>query len=143
MIAALIFLGLQINSISALYYGTPTSKIQESGYMIAEIGVDSYGLCGVNFLSSKTAVTAAHCLDGATKAYLHTGLVKSDYFSGAPEVESLSMSPYYSDYGMSIRPGANDVGIIVLSDSVSLSSYAQITTPQVGCDYYLGWLWFR
>lgn len=121
----------------SVYYGTPTSNYPATGYMIVDMGEGQAGACGINFISSTTAVTAAHCLDGVYGVYANVGEFNNDYQITAPAVETFNISPEYNEEAFSMSPGIGDVGVVIFSEAISVSKYGSIASPSEGCNYYL------
>jgi hypothetical protein len=130
-------LGLGLERVSALYYGSSTTSYPQSGYAIMDIGGGDAGQCGVNFVSKDTAVTAAHCLDGVREVYANIGYYSDNFINTSPSVDYYKQSPNYNLPVFERNPGKYDVGVVKLDDPVSLSEYGKIDTPEAGCNYYL------
>lgn len=123
--------------VSAIYYGTKSSKLQQSGYIILDFGNGESGQCGINYVSPTVGVTAAHCLEGVSEVYAGVGNFSQDYKSKAPKVDYFEYSPQYNETTFSYNPGLGDVGVVVFDEPVNLSEYGLITEPQIGCDYFM------
>src|SRR5260221_6653085 len=113
---------------SALYGGKLEDGYHYAGYLIAFENDSKVTTCGVTFLSGNIAISAAHCIPNNSTIYVGTNQFR------------LQSSDNISASDATINPGwvgkpLKDISILKLSRAVNLSEFAQIATPQVGCNY--------
>jgi secreted trypsin-like serine protease len=131
---------LPTTEVSTLYYADPESDYPAAGYMLIQTKEKKLALCGVTFISSNTAITAAHCLEIANKLYLNTGEHSTDYSIGTNDVQEFRLHPDYDSSLDSSRLGehvGNDVGVVVVNKNFEIQTQVQISSPTEGCNYYI------
>lgn len=128
---------LSPESDNALYGAAPESGYPFVGYIIIEKVGGSASLCGANIISPNTAITAAHCTEGATKIYVNLGEYNFRYKALSFNVVNSAESPDYVVPQFESDAGIGDVAIIQFSDDAGLDTYASIAPPQLGCNYYI------
>jgi hypothetical protein len=122
----------------AIYHGTPTNA-HPFLYYIASIYPDGkLGTCGVNFTSPNTAITSAHCVQGAKELYVSKDGADIQRIQQAGiKAKSFTYSPRYNDRDYKFSPGLGDIAVVTFSDNVTLPDYAFVEPPTAGCGYYL------
>lgn len=132
------FMAVKIG-VSALYGGSSESGYPWVGYLIADMNDGNLGQCGANFIAPNAIVTAAHCVEGFSPddIYVGTGRYTGDFRSAAIKASMIYVEPNYTKPLNTTEAGRNDVAVVLLKESASISSYATLDTPVIGCDYYV------
>lgn len=107
------------------------------GYIMMELNSGGLGICGVNYIGARTALTAAHCLENTKRIYPNVGEFDSSYKTKSFAVQDFKISPFYSGLNFAFNAGKSDIAVIQLAENVQLSQFAKIATPDEGCDYYI------
>lgn len=128
---------VNFTQVKSLYYGESTSEYKQSGYMITNLGDGKAGICGINFVGEKVAITAAHCIHQGKDTYADTGEYDEYFVDKSPQVSSINRSPNYNLVAYEASPGLADVGVVTFAEAEILNEYAFIASPQNGCNYYL------
>lgn len=115
----------------ALIGGQLESGFRATGYLITFTGPTSIEYCGATLLDSRTAVTAAHCLDANGARYFGLGEFNSNRSDLYP-VSSVQQKP-----GWDRRSSNNDLALFSLATDVPISTVARLesSAPLVGCGY--------
>lgn len=122
----------------ALFGGEPEDGYVFLGYMIIENLDDTRNLCGMNFLTPSIMITAAHCIEnGYEDLYLNTGKYTDSYESTSYELKQTQLSPDYDGMFSTADAAIDDIAIIEIENRVRLTEYAQVASPEIGCDYYI------
>jgi V8-like Glu-specific endopeptidase len=122
----------------AVFGGEPESGYEFVGYIIVETASGDKSLCGVNYISERIGVTAAHCIEnGYTDIYPNTDEYTPAYERTAYSVINAEEAPNYDGMFSSFDAAIDDFAIIEFGEDVILDEYAEITRPQEGCNYYI------
>lgn len=113
----------------AIFGGRLESGYEFAGYVLSDLG-ETLKICSAVFISPTQAVTAAHCLDNDGEKFVGLGNYtsnRSQYFN----IKEIIIHPNWQTY----NKVENDMAMIVLTNPVNLSQYAQIAEPTSGCGF--------
>ena len=115
---------------SALFGGEIEYGYPYAGYMLNVAAEGGINICSVTYLSKDIGVTAAHCvLPGST---VYTGY---SAFS-ANNLDNAKADTFHTRPGWDFKTSNNDFAVIELgSKDLGVPSFAQVSTPQLGCNY--------
>ncbi|XP_065169721.1 trypsin-7-like [Atheta coriaria] len=99
-----------------------------------QLSLQSYGshICGASIISSKWAVTAAHCTDGSSASSLSlvAGISNLDESGQKIKIAKIHQNPQYSSWDIDY-----DISVLELATEIELGSTAQpVGLPSDGSD---------
>lgn len=113
---------------SALFGGKLEDGYPYAGYLIAFENDNKVTTCGVTYLSQNIAISSAHCIPNNSSIYVGTNQFRLQ------SSDNVSVSDATINPGWVGKP-LKDISILKTSRAVTLGQYAQIVSPQIGCNY--------
>lgn len=117
---------------SALYGGQAEAGYPSAGFLIGYMNTSPSELCGIVYLNSSTAISAAHCLDKSTTFTSGVGALTVNRAS-LYDVVATSQHPEWDH-----RKSANDIARITMdqrSSGLLAGVSAKIVSPKESCNY--------
>lgn len=112
---------------SALFGGKLENGYNFAGYAIS-FKDSKVTTCGVVYLSSTIAITAAHCVIDGAEMFVGTDQFKLDKSKNI-KVKSFIVNDLWNGLPY------NDIAVLNLESPVNLNTFANISTPERSCNY--------
>jgi hypothetical protein len=114
-----------------LYGGQLEAGFPYAGYLLGFTDNNKLNVCGSVFLTKSKLVTAAHCVDKEVR--------QNVVGSGQLEISTAGKNNRVD--GVAIKPGwdgktsNNDLAVVTLEQPVQMTKFAEIGSPELGCNY--------
>ena len=105
--------------------GVPAGHYPESALVSMKNGASQGYLCSGALIAPRVVLTAGHCIAG------YHGFEVDLPFAGGQSATGEGLVFDYTSTGQNVDPDAHDVGLIVLDEALSISSYPLVATNKI------------